>query len=90
MAFNVFWFLVTNALQNTFDPHARSEMNVKVKEEFLYLVNQLNIVDFMSIKSFEHQANVVLHIIMILNLIQQEGGGGQEQEEIIKILQYLV
>jgi hypothetical protein len=54
MAFNVFWFLVTNALQNIFDPQARSEMNVRVREEFQYLMNQLNIVDFMSIKSFEY------------------------------------
>ena len=40
-----------------------------VREEFLCLIKQLNIVDFMSIKSFEYHTTIAMHLMMIANLL---------------------
>ena len=63
-----------------------------IKEEFLSLVNQLNIVDFMGIKSFEYQTTILMHFIMISNLLLQEGSEqeGKHHTDITKFIEYLL
>ncbi|CDW80739.1 UNKNOWN [Stylonychia lemnae] len=73
---------------DSFTPYQKQDLITKINSCFINLIFNLNIFEFMMIKSFEYQTTVIMQLILIIDLLNQEQGKMIVDYELF--LQYIV